>query len=253
VIYRKKIGILLLLCALSLIFWSCDHGQLGGADKTSTYFPGDGRFEERMSFLSGLWYSHYAGIGWLDSYRIRRWDNFTGEDKAKAQALFTAININNPRAYSTKDSPRDGDYVVLYDDTVYGQQDGASSSGGANRGFVYMGLVRAVNIFNDDINRGAVIIEYFEGADPKWLSDRNGYAYQGLEPGEKPFFGIYYRVLGPDVVQMANAIDLAALSLGYNYHTEKGTLAEAVEANGVENEAEFISWGVVIPQNREKE
>jgi hypothetical protein len=115
-----------------------------------------------------------------------------------------------------------------------------------------MGLVRAINIFNGNINRGAIIIEYFEKADPSWLSDPNGYSWQGLEAGEKPFFGIYYRVLEPDVVQMANAVDLAAMYAGEIYYTEKGTLQEAIDFNSVENEAELISWGVVIPQDREK-
>ena len=247
-VFRKKI--LLLLFAASFIFCSCNHGQLGGADKTSTCFPMDERFQERLEFLAGIWHSHYAGIGRLDGYRIRKWSNLTAEDRAKAQALFPALNIANPRTYKTLDTPKDSDYVILYDDSAYGQQNGTGS--GENRGFVYMGLVRAINIFNGDKNRGALIIEYFEGADPKWLSDPNGYSYQGLEPGEKPFFGVYYRVLGTDTIQMANATDLAALSLGYRYYTEKGTLDEAIKANSVENEAEFISWGVVIPQDREK-
>jgi hypothetical protein len=51
---------------------------------------------------------------------------------------------------------------------------------------------------------------------------------------------------------MANAVDLAALYAGKRYYTEKGTLAEAIAANSVENEAEFISWGNVTPQMREK-
>jgi hypothetical protein len=47
-------------------------------------------------------------------------------------------------------------------------------------------------------------------------------------------------------------VDLAALYRGKKYYTETATLDEAVEKNTVENEAEFISWGVVIPQDREK-
>jgi hypothetical protein len=52
---------------------------------------------------------------------------------------------------------------------------------------------------------------------------------------------------------MANAVDLAAMYAGKPYYTEKATLDEAIAANSVENEAEFISWGVVIPQDRENE
>jgi hypothetical protein len=51
---------------------------------------------------------------------------------------------------------------------------------------------------------------------------------------------------------MANAVDLAALYTGKKYYTETTTLEEAIALNNVENEAEFISWGVVIPQDREQ-
>jgi len=251
---QRHSSLLFVICCLlfAILFWSCDHGQLGGADKTDTHESGTAVFEERLGFLSGVWYSHYAGIGRLDGYRIRKWSALTASDKAKAQALFTAVNINSIRAYKTLDSPKESDYILLYDDTVYGQADDNSANNDGNWGTAYMGIVRAINIFNDDKNRGSVIIEYFEKTDPKWLSDRGSSSYQGLTPGEKPFFGIYYRVLGQDIVQMANAVDLVALSLGYPYYTEKGTLKEAIEANSVEKEAEFISWGVVIPQDREK-
>jgi hypothetical protein len=53
------------------------------------------------------------------------------------------------------------------------------------------------------------------------------------------------------MIQMANAVDLAALYAGKKYYTETKTLDEAVELNSAENEAEFISWGVVIPQTKE--
>ena len=61
---------------------------------------------------------------------------------------------------------------------------------------------------------------------------------------------MYYKVLDRNTVQMANAVDLAALYAKKNYHNEKATLEEAVRFNSVENEAELISWGVVIPQMR---
>jgi hypothetical protein len=51
---------------------------------------------------------------------------------------------------------------------------------------------------------------------------------------------------------MANAVDLAARYAGEKYYTETATLKEAAALNTVENEAEFISWGVVIPQDREQ-
>jgi hypothetical protein len=39
---------------------------------------------------------------------------------------------------------------------------------------------------------------------------------------------------------------------GEPYYTETALYEEAKANNGVENEAEYISWGVVIPQDREK-
>jgi hypothetical protein len=33
-------------------------------------------FETIMSSLSGVWYSHYAGTGRLDGYRIGKWEDF---------------------------------------------------------------------------------------------------------------------------------------------------------------------------------
>ena len=222
---RKKIVILLF--ALSFLLWSCDYGQLGGADKTDTYHPGDEIFEERLGFLCGNWSSGY------DGYRIRKWSEFTGADKTKAQTLFTGLDSDNPRTYVTQDTPGSGDYIFLCDDYGYN--------------YGYMGMVRAINIFNSNKNRGAIIIEYFEGADPLWLSET-----QDLAPGEKPFFGIYFRVLSQDVVQMANPVDQAAMLAGKFFYTEKESLQKAINAFNVENEAEFISWGIAFPQSREK-
>jgi hypothetical protein len=247
---RKKVVVLLF--AIIFLFWSCDHGQLGGADVTDTYYPGDGMFDERLDFLSGLWNSNDPEIGLLDSYRIRKWGDLTDKDKVKARALFSGLNIDepgNPKTWSTKDTPQDSDYILLFDDTVYGQGD-ADSGNNVNWGFCFMGVVRAVNIFNNDKNRGAIIIEYFEGADPAWLSDPDGYAPQGLNPGEKPFYGIFFKVLNQNTVQMSNPIDQVAMNKGEPYHTEQKTLQKAVGFFDVENEAEFVIWGVVIPHNR---
>jgi hypothetical protein len=258
---RKNICRAMIIC-LSLFIVHCslficcdDHGQIGGADVTGTYYPGDRIFDERLGFLSGLWNSRDPGIGLLDSYRIRKWGDLTDKDKVKARALFSGLNIDepdNPKTWSTKNTPQAGDYILLFDDTVYGQED-ADSGNNENWGFCFMGVVRAINIFNNDKKRGAVIIEYLEGADPAWLSDPDGYAYQGLKPGEKPFFGIYFKALDKNTVQMANAVDLAAMNAGKLYYTEKGTLQEAVKFFDVENEAEFISWGVVIPHSKANE
>jgi hypothetical protein len=52
-------------------------------------------------------------------------------------------------------------------------------------------------------------------------------------------------------IQMANAVDLAALSSGRKYYTETATLPTAIAKNSADNNGEFIAWGVVIPQDRE--
>jgi hypothetical protein len=242
------------VCVTALILFSafsalssCDlyhYGQLGGADKTDKLLPGDPGFGRIMSALSGVWYSHYAGIGRLDGYRIGRGSDFntlvTNPGKA---ALFP--NRETPEKTYTGAAFTSGDYFVLYDDTVYGQA-GDDGPGQESWGFSYCGIVRAINIFNGDPNRGAVIIEYLSGCAPRWLEDT-----QGLADGERPFFGIFYRRLSPDIIQMANAVDLAALYRGQKYYTETADLDEAIAKNNIENEAEFISWGVVIPQDRE--
>jgi hypothetical protein len=244
----------LIICPL--VFASCDlyeYGRLGGADMTIGYYPpkpgeelsAAGVFETLMENLSGVWYSHYAGIGRLDGYRIGRWEDF--EELVilpEKDALIPNLEWPGTRTY-TGYEPRPQDYFVLYDSSVYGQQeDGGASAPGWEHNFGFCGIVRAVNLFYDIPGRGAVIIEYLENCAPQWDRD--------IKDGQLPFFGIYYRFLGPDIVQMANAVDLEALYKGQKYYTEKGTLAEAVESNTVENEAEYIAWGVVIPQDREK-
>jgi hypothetical protein len=221
------------------------YGELGGSDKTVTVRPGDERFDGVMELLSGVWYSHYAGVGRLDGYRIGKWAAFDALMAGKT-GLFSGLEGKTYTAESGTDTPVNGDYFVFYDDTVFGQADDGAGGNGGWDGLVtrYAGIVRAVNIFNGDPSRGAVIIEYLKGGVPLWDRD--------LKDGSHPFFGIYYRVLDTDTVQMANAVDLAALYRGEKYYTETGTLAGAVGKNNVENEAEFISWGVVIPQDREK-
>jgi hypothetical protein len=234
---------------IGFLFHACDYGQLGGSDQTGTSEPGNPAFEERMAFLNGVWYSHYAGIGRLDGYRILRWGDFNAADKAKAQAIYPGIDIGNLKTWDKKDSPKPDDYIFLYDGSVYGEDEnglGGREPDPSWPGGSFMGMVRAINIFNNDKNRGAIIIEYFENTEAKWLER------QGLEPGERPFYGIYYRVLDPNLVQMANAVDFASLYAGKPYYTEQKTLEDAIKLNTVENEAEFINWGVVIQLDRER-
>jgi hypothetical protein len=243
---RGTAGLFVLFCALSLC--SCelfDYGKLGGADKSDVYYPGDPEFEAVLQSLSGVWYSSYAGIGRLDGYRIGKWENFPALAAPKAAAIFPDYQHGISGPYIDR-APLPGDYFVLYDDTVYGEQEDGYGGNGGFEFFPtrYMGVVRALSIFNGDMGRGAVIIEYFEGCAPQWDRD--------IRYGQRPFFGIFYRAINSGTVQMANAVDLAALYAGKKYYTEQPTLRAAIELNTVENEAEFISWGVVIPQQREQ-
>jgi hypothetical protein len=247
-------ALLLVLAALAALT-GCDlytYGRIGGADKEETFYPGDGGFTQIMSSLSGVWYSRYAGIGRLDGYRIGVW-NGQGDfgelvENSGKTALFPAV-VTPYQTYTDEsggpgsDVPAAGDYFVLYDDTVYGEADDTGSPG-QSPGSAYCGLVRAVNVFAGDPGRGALVIEYLRGCAPRRDDD--------IKDGQRPFFGVYYRVLDRDTVQMANTVDLAAMYNGERYSTETAHLAEAVAKHNAGNEAEFVSWGVVIPQDRYK-
>jgi hypothetical protein len=238
---KKQIFPILLICSF-LVFSGCEepYGRIGGADLTSSNGT-PAEIGAIMDSMSGVWYSHYAGIGRLDGYRIGKWKDFDSIAGGKT-ALFPALEKKTYTSESGSSTPGPDDYFVLYDDTVYGQEDD-SSPPQASWGFSYCGIVRAVNVFNGDPGRGAIIIEYLKGCAPQWDDD--------IKNGQRPFFGMYYRKLSGDIIQMANAVDLAAMYKGEKYYTETATLGEAIAANTIENEAEFISWGVVIPQDRE--
>jgi hypothetical protein len=232
---RTKIFLLPLFIALCSLLVGCDepYGALGGADKT---VPAD--IVAIMEPMRGVWYSHY-GARRLDSYRIGKWKDFVAEMDGKI-SLFPNFTLNLHDGYEILND----DYYIFYDDTVYGQGEDGSGSGNGGWDFGFIGIVRAVNIFNDNPETGAVIIEYLDGAYPMWSNEVLNIPL--------PFFGIFYRVLKSDVIQMANAVDLAALAAGNKYHTEMATLEEAVAKNSAINDGEFISWGVVIPQDREE-
>ncbi|MDR2135081.1 MAG: hypothetical protein LBO76_00530 [Treponema sp.] len=248
---RQKTGLALGLAVWFLVLFSgCEglYGKLGGADKTDALYPGDPDFERIMFSLSGAWYSHYAGVGRLDGYRIGKWGEHSALIPPEKKALFPNIDIHT--LYTGSDvtapaSPVPGDYFVLYDDTVYGQPDKeAGGNGGWGTVSRYIGIVRAIGVFNKDPNRGVVVIQYLKGCAPQWDED--------IKNGQRPFLGIYYRILDKDTVQIANAVNLEAMYNGEKYYTETATLQEAIELNTAENEAEFISRGAVIPQDREQ-
>ena len=194
-----------------------------------TYYPENATFEEAMAYLVGLWDS---GVG--DGYLVRQWIDFSYSDQILVSSDGLTVDFNNPTTYDSRKVPTSAEYVIAY---PYGW------------GFMgYMGLVRAINIFDragDNNPWYAVIIEYFEGGDPPWLSST-----QGLQPGEKPYFGIYMQAYSQDQVGMANAVDLAALYAGDPYYTEQATLNAAINLNTKANRDAFIDQSVVMPQYR---
>ena len=245
---NRKIIVFLFLAAI-LLLPSCDNGALGDADVTTTFLAREMLFENCLEFFEGDWDSGYG-----DGYFIRKWGNISAGDKARIQTNFPLVDPDNLKTYDSGKKPVDEDYIIMYpvDVSIRGGN-GVDTFGGTT---TFLGLVRAINIFNGDPDRGAIIIEYFEDADPWYLSHETNHTSirpQGLTQGEKPYFGIYYRVLDSDNIQFANATDLAVLysSADKPYHVERKTFEEALEFNSIENEAELISWGIVMPAKRQ--
>jgi hypothetical protein len=203
---------------------------------------------------SGVWYSHYGGKR-LDGYRIGKWKDRHSLIPPEKAALFPGLDLDAPRflnysglAYdAANDFPGglDDAYFIFCDDTVYGEGDDSTggNSGWGDIRYRYLGIVKAVNTFaaNDS---GAVIIQYLEGCSPSWDEDFAG-------PPPHCYFGVYYRVRDQDTIYLANAVVLDNLYNGEKYYTETATLDEAVAKNTEENGVGFISWGVVMPQERE--
>ena len=246
----RKIGLWLTAAASAAVltvFASCNlyYGELGGADATT-----QASVAAVMRPLRGTWYSHYAGKR-LDGYRIGQWGvngaGFAADLGPERMALFPGYDgtlYQGAEALAYR--PHPDDYYIFYDDTVYGQgSDGSGTGNGGWQGLTmrFAGIVRSVNTFNGRDGAGAIIIQYFKGCCPAWSPD--------VKDGQRPFFGVYYRVLSPNIVQMANAVILENLYKGIPYYTEQATLEAAQVINSAENDGEFISWGVVVPQDRE--
>jgi hypothetical protein len=208
---------------------------------------------------SGVWYSRSGGSA-LDGYRIGKWKDRHKLIPPEKAALFPGLDLEAPRFLNYTGVPYaaaddfsaangypgglDDAYFIFYDDTVYESQPGDGGNGGwDDLRMRYMGIVKEVNVFSD--SAGAVIIQYLEGCFPTWDEDFIG-------PPPRCYFGLYYRIIDSDTIQMANAVVLENLGSGKKYYTETATLGGAMEKNTEENEEKFISWTVAIPQKREK-
>jgi len=111
------------------------------------------------------------------------------------------------------------------------QYDGGASGNGTS----YKGNIRFVSNYSS--TSGVIIIEYTEA--PNYS---NGYGvYNG-----KPFFGIYYRNLKNNTVQLANSTNL-----GDNTGSpDTATLEEAVAKFTRLNLVNYVDWSRVNPQSR---
>jgi uncharacterized protein with FMN-binding domain len=205
-----------------------------------------------METMEGVWYSSVGGRK-TDGYRIGKWkDRHTLLPQAK-QDLFPGFDIDAPkfRNYrsmvynAANDYPEglDDIYFIFYDDTVYESAPGDGGHGGwGDTRYRFIGIVKALNTFTD--KTGAVIIQYLDTCYPNWDSD-----FSGIPP--MSYFGVHYQVINQDSIKMANAVNLENLNTGKKYYTETATLEEAINKNTAENSKKFISWGVVMPQEKE--
>jgi len=162
-----------------------------------------------MEYLAGDWMTY-------DDYVIRKLGDFDNYEKELVGDTFTGITYSSVlKTYDTQRTAVSTDYVILYADGGYGMG--------------YMGLIQAINTFDGSNNEGFIIIEYFEGTDPAWLSDTGGFAYQGLTPGEKPYGGTWFAEKDEDKCNFANTTDQ---NVGYisgdPYYTETATFSEAL-------------------------
>jgi hypothetical protein len=248
-----------LLCAPAALLACGDiYGTVGGADITDSYRSA-AEIAERIDFWQGTWQARY-GNRLMDGYVIGKWKEAASVLGSKSKLfLYTGFDPGHPRFLDAGGNiqpaiPADGegqrepgtihdeDYFVFYDDSVYRENQAATP--GTERGYSWIGVVRAVNVFDHDPRRGAVIVEYLDGAYPERRPFENG-------PQALPFYGIFFRVLTDDSIQFANPIKLAERINGRPYHTETADLEEAIRLNNVENDVEFIDWGEALPQDRE--
>ena len=115
-------------------------------------------------------------------------------------------------------------YVIGTETIEYGY-------GGGESVFDFKGIIRFVSNYSTD--SGVIIIEYTEA--PSYA------LYNG-----NSFFGIYYRNLKNDTVQIANSTNLAD---GYSA-PDTATLDEAIAKFTRLFMGNYIDWGYVNPQRR---
>jgi hypothetical protein len=256
---QRLTALAVLLLCVPAAFYACGglYGDIGGADITDTYRTPEA-ITERIDLWQGVWYSRY-GSRLMDGYTVGKWKEAASVLGSKAALFLNAgFDPSQPRFLDTEGNVRSAipadetnrgspgtihgeDYFIFYDDSLYLQN---ADTTGTGRGYSWIGIVRAVNIFDKNPRRGAVIVEYLDGAYP----DRPPF-----DTGRRalPFYGVFFRTLTEDSMQIANPLKLAERINGRPYHTETGDLEKAIALNNVENDVEFVDWGETLPQDRE--
>jgi hypothetical protein len=254
---KQRLTALAVLLCVSAALYACGglYGDIGGADITDTYRTPDA-ITERIDLWQGVWYSRY-GSRLMDGYTVGKWKEAASVLGSKA-ALFlnSGFDSSQPRFLDAEGKVRsaipadetnrgspgtihDEDYFIFYDDSLYLQ-----NMDTAGRGYSWIGIIRAVNVFDKNPRRGAVIVEYLDGAYPNRPPFDTGRS-------ALPFYGIFFRALTEDSMQIANPLKLAERINGRPYHTETDDLEKAIALNNVENDVEFVDWGETLPQDRE--
>jgi hypothetical protein len=114
-------------------------------------------------------------------------------------------------------------YVIDNDTLQYGYGNGESD-------YDFKGNIRFVSNYN--ATSGVIIIEYTQKPSYPLYNDNS-------------FFGIYYRSLATNTVQLANSINLYDLSA-----PDTATLEEAIGKFTRINMSNYVGWGNVQPQRR---
>jgi hypothetical protein len=248
-LYRKFFAGIWLLAAC-LCFWGCDlgYGKVGdadgytGLDTGGNNTGGDNTLGEFLKFFVGEWYSNHPYSDYqTDGYKIGKVKDLKDDypsNNGYPSGFPRAIPADGDYSYKLRSNyaiDPETDHYVLYlakDKQEPGNKDVPA----------FMGIVRRVHIFDkaeESREAGAIIIEFLVGC----YEDGSRFDY---DVSDRPFLGIFYRIIDDNTVQLANTWDFV------NWEpTNTATLEEAIEKYIPKNDGDFVDWGIVLPQERE--